>query len=570
LKTSATIRILVSFLLSLASSVPLPGQVIRSIVGTNTVFPLSEIPAKGAPFGSLIGIVKDTNGNTYVSDQTLNMVFRISGDGKVSIVAGNGLPGYSGDGGPANLASLTAPSGLAVDSAGAIYIADTANHRVRRVNPDGTIVTAAGTGTSGNGLDNIPAVLSPLNGPSGVAIDPNGTVYFTDTNNHRIRAINSAGIVRTIAGSPTAEVLGDGGPASQAMLHFPFGLHRDADGNLYVADASRNSIRKITPDGRISTVVGNGVFGFSGDNVAATATALRFPYQAVTDPGGNLLIADHLNSRVRRVSPQGIITTVAGTGTPGFDGDGGPAAAARISAPGGIFADGILDFAFTDSYNGLIRRVRNGSISTVAGRGIPSLANDSRAAFVELREPNGVAIDAAGDLYICDARNSRILKLSSDGIVRLVAGSGISGYSGDGGQATQANLFFPEKIAVDLKGNLYIADFENNRVRMVTPAGIISTIVGTGTGGWNGDGLGTQVQINHPRGLTSDPSGNLYFVDYGNGRVRKLGTDGRVQTIAGTGTACQPALPTCYANGIPATNAVLPSLTSLTTDGKGT
>lgn len=430
------------------------GQVITTVVGTDHVFPPVTVEGADAPFGVLAGIAKDRQGNVYVSDQTHHMVLRVSPDSKVSIVAGTGIAGYSGDGHIATRASLLTPFGVAVDSAGNLYVADTGNHRIRRITPEGIIDTIAGTGAPGAGPDGVLAVMSPINTPVGVAVNTTGGVYFSDTFNNRIRAIHSDGTVWTMAGSAVAPGLGDNGPADRAMFRYPTGLYVDAARNLFVADSNQGRIRKITAAGQVSTVAGKGGGGFSGDNQLATASALRFPYQGVLDPSGNLLIADYFNRRIRVVDSFGLMKTAAGTGQVGFSGDGGDATAAAISFPAGVASDGPMDFLFTDSVNGRIRRVRNGVIGTIAGNGGPSLAIDRKAQFTYLRQPNGLAFDSSGSLYIVDGNNNRILKRSLDGDVRVYAGTGTAGFSGDGGPATRAELFLPENITVDRQGNL--------------------------------------------------------------------------------------------------------------------
>jgi len=566
------LRLFFSFFSCLLTApfLPLSAQVISSVAGTNSTFPQGEVAGTAAPFVLVVGIVKDTSGNTYVTDHVLHMVFKITTDRRVTIFAGNGIAGYSGDGGPANLASLNFPTGMAFDGSGNLYIADVGNHRIRRVATNGTITTFAGTGTAGNGADNVLAVMSPANGPAGVAVAPNGIVYYTDTNNHRIRSVDTAGVVRTIAGSATATTLGDGGPALQAMMRFPFGLHRDSSGNLVYADANLNRIRRITPDGIISTIAGSGFFGYNGDNVAATAAGLRFPFHAAVDAGGNTFIADHFNRRVRAVRANGTIITVAGTGQAGYNGDGRDASTATISFPGGVAADAALDFTFTDGYNGRIRRVADSVIQTIAGQGVPPLAGNTNAQFIPFQAPNGLQFDANGNLYVVDGKNSRVLRIAPGGGTTVVAGTGVAGFSGDNGPATSATLFFPENIALDRSGNLFIADFENDRIRRVAANGTITTVAGTGVQGYGGEGIATQLPVNHPRGMTTDAAGNLYFADFGNGRVRKLGTDGRTELIAGAGGACTPGPGACNSDGIQATNAVLVEPSGIVTDGQGT
>jgi sugar lactone lactonase YvrE len=291
-----------------------------------------------------------------------------------------------------------------------------------------------------------------------------------------------------------------------------------------------NRIRKVTAStGKISTVAGNGTRGYSGDGGAATSAELYYPSGITLDSSGNIYIADWGNNRIRKVSAStGNISTVVGNGTQGFAGDGGAATSAELYHPGGVALDSAGNIFVADTHNNRIRKVllSTGDISTVAGNGTEGYSGDGGAATsAELFYPGGIAFDNAGNFYIADESNSRIRKVTiSTGYISTVAGDGLNGYSGDGGAATSAKLYEPIGVAVDRAGNLYIADEQNNRVREVNAVtGIISTVAGNGTAGYSGDaGPPSTAELNNPCSVTVDSSGNVYIADFQNNRVRKV------------------------------------------------
>ncbi|MFI5148971.1 MAG: T9SS type A sorting domain-containing protein [Bacteroidia bacterium] len=332
----------------------------------------------------------------------------------ISTIAGNGIPGFSGDGSSATSAQLDSLSGVAIDAAGNIYIADNSNNRIRKVSPAGLITTIAGTGTGGYGGDGGPATSALLNFPNGIALDGAGNIYIADGSNNRVRKISPSGIINTIAGNGTAGFGGDGGPATTAQLNGPAAIAIDKTGNVYIADCTNQRIRKVDSSGTILTVAGNGTAGYGGDAGLATSAKLANPTGVAVDGSGNLYIADNYNHRIRFVNSAGIISTVAGSGVAGFAGDG----------------------AF--------------------------------AIHAKLRYPTGVALDKSGNIFIADLLNNRIRKVDTTGLITTVAGKGITGYSGDGGLATLAELNYPYSLTIDGTGSLFIADGGNNRVRMVS------------------------------------------------------------------------------------------------------
>jgi uncharacterized protein (TIGR03437 family) len=550
----------------------LPGQqyVISTIAGGGP--PPNPINALSLRVGAPQGVATDSAGNLYFT--SLNCVFKVDPNGVMTRVAGNSRAGYSGDGGPAPNAQLAGALAVAVDAAGNLFIADTNNHRIRRVSTSGVITTVAGNGVNGYLGDGGPAVSAWLANPTGVAVDGSGNIYFADTTynlipamNNRVRMVSPNGIISTVAGNGTFGASGDGGPAIGAQLANPAGIAIDAAGNLYVADTQDNRVRKVSANGIISTVAGNGTIGFSGDNGPAVGAQLSYPNAVAVDGSGNLFIADAVNNRIRKVAPNGIITTVAGSvRCCGSAGDGGPATAASLVFPTGVAVDSSGSFFIADSQSGIVRKVSaDGIIATLAGSGTSAPSGDDGPALnAQLSAPNAVAADGEGNVYVADYNNNRVRRISKAGVISTVAGNGTAGsFSGDGGLATGAAIWGPDAVAVDGSGNLFIADNINRRIRKVSTSGIITTVAGNGNLGFSGDGgPATKAAIWNPYGIAVDPSGNLFIADNANGRVRKVSTNGIITTVAGGGNS------TCCDGG-PATSAGLGSPYAIAVDGSG-
>ena len=290
-------------------------------------------PAVEAELYNPAGVAVDGAGNLYIADASNNGIRKVDSTGTITTIAGTGELGFSGDGGPAVEAELYDPAGVAVDSAGNLYIADSGNQRIRKVDLTGTITTIAGTGEFGFSGDGGPAVEAELHSPRGVAVDSAGNLYIADSRNRRIRKVDSTGTITTIAGTGEFGFSGDGGPAVEAELRSPRGVAVDSAGNVYIADSGNRRIRKVDSTGTITTIAGTGEFGFSGDGGPAVEAELRSPYGVAVDSAGNVYIADVIDQRIRKVDSTGTITTIAGTGEFGFSGDGGPAVEAELRRP---------------------------------------------------------------------------------------------------------------------------------------------------------------------------------------------------------------------------------------------
>jgi uncharacterized protein (TIGR03437 family) len=569
----ATARLLkIAGMLSLAAVCAWP-QIITTIAGTYWFFPTNSLPAISAPLSNIQSVIVDPRGNVYVADRDNAIVARVSTDGILSVVAGNGNLGFSGDGGPATAAELDGPIAIALDASGNLYVLTNYDNRVRKITPGGTISTIVGDGALASGSFNNPngiavdnagnlyvadtgnkrvvriapsgtttivAANTPLNEPYGVGVDSNGNVYIADTGNNRVLRITSSGAVTTI--------LPPAGTTANAALNSPTAVTLDATGNLYITDSGNNRIVKVTPAGAASTVAGSGGYGFAGDGGSALNATLAHPYSAAPDSAGNLYIADTRNSRIRKVGANGTINTFAGNGSFDFSGDGGPATSAVLSPPTGIAVAG-GNIYFADSGNNRIRRIAaNGVIATVAGNGLQSFSGDGGpGTTAALDTPNGVAVDSAGNLYIADTGNNHIRKLTPTGVITTVDNNNVN-----------AMLSDPHGLCVDAAGNLYIADTGNNRIRKLPPNGPISTVAGNGTQGFSGDGgPATSAALNNPYAVTVDSSGNLFVADTGNNRIRKITANGTISTVAGGATSGDAALSSPQAVAVDAAGDLL-------------
>ena len=534
--------------------------------------------ATAAAIGNPAGIAFDAAGNLYFSDAFNHVVRRIDTSGVISTYAGNGQIGFSGDGGLATQAQFQRPLGLAFDSIGNLYIADSQNHRIRCVAPDGTITTVAGSASSGFSGDNGAATSARLLFPSDVKVDANDALLIADTSNGRVRrvangiittiagggpvdqeigvatAVNLAamssialdqqgrlffaetarrrvrsvgladGGISVVAGAPWTDVPGDNGPASMGALLDPVGVAVDANGNVYVSDQVDNRVRRIDGNGTITTLAGNGSFNSTGDGGPSIQASVGQPRGLAVDSGGDVYVTTF--SRVRRITAGGAVYTYAGGNSNSFGGDNGPAANAQLSFPTGLAFDSNDNLYIADTSNHRIREVLrdSGVIVTVAGNGTPGFFGDGGAATAaNLTSPSGVAVDQAGNLYIADTGNQRVRMVGLDGSITTIAGDGTARIGPDGGLATASGLIGPAGIAVDTSGNLFITHGGNGQIRMVSPSGVISTIAGTPAIGFSGDGgPATSGQLNFPKQLALTPGGLLFVADELNQRVRIL------------------------------------------------
>jgi sugar lactone lactonase YvrE len=480
-------------------------------------------------------------------------------------------------GGPNNLPALKSsmgyPTGVALDGARNLYVANAYYGRIFKVDTTGNVIVVAGNGAWGrhsNG-DGSPAVSANLEYPNDVALDSSGNIFIADRSDCRIRKVSAqTGNISTVAGTGTCYYSGDGGPATSAELNDPSGVAVDKSGNLFIADTLNCVVRKVSAQtGNISTVAGtppdqNGGLrcGYSGDGGAATSAKIWFPNDVTVDGSGNIVIADTSSCAIREVSSStGIISTVAGSGTCGYSGDGGLATSAQLNLPSGVTLDSSGNIFIADTSNCVIRSVSstNLHISTVAGDygvGCGYSGDGGPATSAQLNQPIGVAVDSSGDIFITDYNNSVIREVStSSGNISTFAGVAVSdknhvgqmigfpAYSGDGYAAVDAELGFLNTtpwsagLATDKSGNVFIADTANDVVREISAAtGIITTVAGNGFIGYSGDGgPATTAELWDPRDVAVDGAGNLFIVDSGNCVIRKVtASTGIISTVAGT------------------------------------
>jgi sugar lactone lactonase YvrE len=510
----------------------------------------------------------------------------------VTTFAGSGTAGSAGDGGPASAAQLLTPRGVAIEATGAVLVTDTGNNRIRRVDPStGIISTIAGIGTAGFTGDGGVATAARLSGPTGIAVDGAGTIYFCDTGNNAVRTIDTQGTIHTIAGTGMAGVAGDGGPAAQAQLSAPSGLCVSASGGIvFVADTGNHAVRRLVAGGSIVTVAGIlGQQGLGPEKAAPGASKLNGP-AGVALQGAALAIADTGNNRIRQVpldattldvATGATIATIAGSlaGAPGFAGDNGPAAAALLDAPAGLAPDGAGGILVADQGNNRERRIdATGLIATVMGSGTPSatsVGDGGPASNAILTNVSQMAIGPDGSIYAVEIAGARVRRFTIGGTITTVAGSGATGFSGDGGPATAASFNNPFGLSIDSNGVIFVADTANAVIRAVNPVtGNITTIAGGGPGP---DGVATMTSFICPVYLCSLPGANqLLTDDVGNEVIRRVsyGFDPVSGDVTGavTDVVCGSynTGPGYAGDGGPATSAVLACPSGLDVDSNGT
>jgi len=497
-------------------------------------------PATAALLAYPTRVTLDGKGNVYIADTDNHRVRKVV-SGTITTIAGTGTSGFTGDGAAAAAAQLDSPSGVAIDSAGNIYIYDSGNLRIRKVDANGVITTVAGNGQSGSTADGGLATnaMLGLNTNGTVVVDSAGNFYFSDVTNDAVRKVTvSSGIITTFAGIVgQSGSAGDGGLATSATFQNVFGLAFDSAGDLFIADGFNHKIREVlAKNGIVNTVAGNGTFGATGDGGSAIAAALGNPLDVAVDAQNNLYIPDFVNNSIRKVTAaSGIITLFAGS-TQGYSGDGGQATSAQLDNPVGVALDSSGTVYVADYGNNRIRTVTAGLIYAFAGAS-HAQGDGGQALAATLYFPDRTAFDGAGNIYIADTINNRVRKVNSAGIIETLAGTGSAVGSGDGGPAISAGVNAPAAVAADNSGNIFIAT--ENQIREVDSQGNISTVVNTAnTAGFNGDGAAaTAALLNNPTGLAFDSAGDLYIADSSNHRIRKV-SGGNITTVAGSGPIC--------------------------------
>lgn len=545
-------------------------------------------PGVSAAFNQILGLAADSLGNLFVADDHNHKIRKIAPDQTVSTLAGSyqgyqdgiGLDAmfnhprglsidslgnlYMGEysnyvirkvstttaevttlvssysnyyDGPDSLALFYYPRNTAVDALGNVYVADEMNHRIRKITPDGTTTTLAGNGTGGgNGTDTVTVSNARFHYPKAVAVDLEGNILVADGYNRQIRKIlfTNTGdtVVTVVAGYNHSGYLVDG-PALDAHFGHPFGITVDSSGNIYVADSDFHVIRKITPAGVVSTFAGkrnhsheNYYFGQAGYlDGEANEAMFNYPSDIAIDKNGNLYVADHNNYRVRKITPDGTVSTIMGSGSTFSD---GPSASARFHNPQEGVYDSKGNLFVTDRHNNRIRKIdTNGNVSTFAGNGEWAYS-DGTGITAKFREPVGITIDENDNLYVVDHGNHMIRKITPSAVVTTFAGTnnywGGFADSDPNGEGEQFN--YPHSIAYT-NNFLYVSDYNNHRIRKISVVdSITTTIAGNGNGASTGDnGLAINAEISHPTGIVVSSTGIIYFVDYGNHRIRKIQND---------------------------------------------
>jgi sugar lactone lactonase YvrE len=491
------------------------------------------------------GLALGSHGELYISDTWNQAIRLVDATGIIRTIAGTGAEGFGGDGGPATQARLLFPRGIALDSHGNLYIADSQNNRIRLVTSDGIISTYAGTGERGYSGDGGLAVRAKLNGPDGIAINADGVLYFTDSQNNMVRKITPDGVITKVAvQSP------HGKPSFNPENPFdsPRGISLGPDGSLYVADRDHARICKIDSAGTVTVVAGDGNSLWlspteaPGDGGAARKANIPYPAAVAIDAEGNLLIAA---GKIRRVDRNGVITTILGARLDSPVLENGDPLQTRTGGPEDVVADQKGNIYVADTYRDRILRLSpNGTLAVIAGLDtLPEEKDGGPAGNLRLSYSWGVAVGPAGDVFVADSDMNRIVRITEDGRFHRVAGKGVPivrmegnwpppQFSGDGGPATAADLDYPFGVAVDSHGTIYISDSTNNRIRKVGTDGIIATIAGTGAAGSSGDGgPARKARLSSPSGLAVDSHGNVYVADSGNNRVRQISSEGVIRTV---------------------------------------
>ena len=526
--------------LSIASNVT-GSPTLVGLSGTVTVTTLSQFvgtidgpgyadgTGAAARFNAPSGIAVDSSGTLYVTDTQSHLIRKISSGGVVTTLAGQALvPAAINSTGSA--ARFNKPSGIAIAGT-TLYIADTENHLIRKLTTDGVASTLAGAAGSAGSINGT-GTAAKFRRPQGVVTDSGGNVFVADTDNAVIRKSTSAGVVTTFAGT-AGSTGGTNGTGAAARFSKPTGMGRDASNNLFVTDVVGQTIRKVTSLAAVTTFAGaNGTVGSTN----ATGTAARFsaPSSAVVDSSGNIFIADAANSAIRKITAAGAVTTFAGTAGAQGSADA-TGAAARFYRPVGIARDASNNLYVADSVGQTIRKITTGGVvSTFAGVSAVVGANDNTGSAATFRSPSGVVADGNGNLFIADTGNHTIRKVTPTGVVSTFAGTALSAGSANA-TGTSARFNAPAGLAIDTAGNIYVADTGNHIIRKITPGGAVTTVAGTAGSSGSIDGTGAAARFKSPAALAVTKTGILYVADAGNYTIRKIVlSSGAVTTLAGT------------------------------------
>jgi sugar lactone lactonase YvrE len=535
-----------------------PAGEVTTFAGTARISGSIDGLGSSARFNNPVGLTVDSSGNVYVADTYNHTIRKITPTGSVTTLAGS-AGSYGSADGLGSDARFNNPRGVVADGTGNIYVGDTYNNTIRKIASDGRVTTFAGTaGTIG--MTDGSSSAARFNYPTGLAIDGLGVIYVADCNNHAVRKITASGVVTTFAG--TAQGALDGAGVA-ARFYNPTGVTVDGSGNVYVADSSNDTIRKITPTGVVTTVAGVAGYGGSSDGTGSVA---RFsnPTGVVADITGNVYVADFRNELIRKITNASTVTTLAGS----IGGNGtndGAGSAARFSQPFGVAVDGLGTVYVADAGNAMIRKITTAGVVTTLGFiGYPNFPTGvsvdgagniytadqfSRTIFKisstgvwsvfaggfggDFFAPTGVAVDAVGNVYVADRGNSTICKIGRSGMVTTLAGS-VGSFGSADGPGNEARFSAPSGVAIDGSGNVYVADTGNNTIRMIAPTGEVTTIAGTVGSAGSIDGTRNVALFDQPTGVAADGLGNVFVADTGNHTIRKISDSGSVTTIAGS------------------------------------
>lgn len=526
---------LIAILLLVSAGAAAQSMSVGTVAGSSAGGGYLDSNGLSARFSYPHSVVVDSTGNTFVADRGNHVIRRIDTAGNVTTFAG--LAGSIGSAdGTGSAARFYHPAGLAIDANDNIYIADSWNHTIRKITPGAVVTTLAGLAgkfgtTNGNGS------AARFSYPQGLAVDQSGFVYVADTSNHAIRRIAGANAtVTTFAGLPGLSGFDDGSSTSSPSpkFNFPFDLAVDRNGDLYVTDSGNNTIRKVTREQVVTTIAGD---PFNAGSVDGTGSTARFdnPWSVEVSPSGEIWVADTDNDQIRKVTPQGVVTTIAGVPN-GIGVRNGPASQARFTSPTGLAFDRAGNLYIADRQNMVIRRMSTTlDVTTVAGMATQPGSADGFARDARFFLPQQIAFDHSGNVFIADAANT-IRKIDVDGNVTTFAGSPNARGSADG-QGTAARFSFPSGIAIDANNVIWVADTLNNTIRKITPDGAVTTAAGVADVTGKADGLGSQAKFNEPAALAFDNLGNLFIADSSNHLIRMMDPGGVVTTYAGSGSA---------------------------------